>query len=90
MMDKNIFRKECIQVRKDIQDKELKSKSIVHKILNHPKYIQANTIACLVWHLATKQATQNVVIVIALCDLTITSFCWHCVMVLVQAVQRTK
>lgn len=45
-MDKNIFRKKCIQIRKEIQDKDIKSKIIVDKVLNHPKYKEASVIAC--------------------------------------------
>lgn len=43
---KREIRKKYIEVRKQIINKEEKSKVIVNQIMNHPKYIDANVIAC--------------------------------------------
>lgn len=43
---KREIRKKYIDVRKQIINKEEKSKVIVNQIMNHPKYIDANVIAC--------------------------------------------
>lgn len=45
-MDKLDIRKKHIQIRKEIQNKKEKSKSIVHQIINHSKYKEAHVIAC--------------------------------------------
>ena len=45
-MNKNIYRKRQIELRKTILDKEEKSNQITVKIINHPKYKEANVVAC--------------------------------------------
>lgn len=43
---KREIRKKYIDIRKQIISKEEKSNNIVNQIINHSKYIEANTIAC--------------------------------------------
>ena len=43
---KKEIRKKYIDIRKQIKNKEEKSKIITNQIINHPKYIEANIIAC--------------------------------------------
>ena len=43
---KKEIRKKYIDIRKQIKYKEEKSKIITNQIINHPKYIEANIIAC--------------------------------------------
>ena len=44
-MDKQTLRKEYLEIRKNILDKDIKSKLIFNKIVNTIEYQSANTIA---------------------------------------------